>query len=238
MIKLKKTMLPVYTVVIPIFLSITLWGNYAVAALAESAPVTNRKCIIIDAGHGGEDGGAISCTGLSESQYNLQIALRLNDMMHLLGIDTLMIRETDRSVYTSGNTIAQKKVSDLKERLRIINNAENALLVSIHQNYFPASKYCGSQVFYSDAAGSRELAHLLQAGLVQHLDPGNRRECKRANGIYLMDRAAIPAVLIECGFLSNAEDEAKLRDPEYQKELSGVIAVICSRYLQGKNSIA
>ena len=100
------------------------WGCRTVSVMVESAPLKRGNCIIIDAGHGGEDGGATSCRGVLESTYNLEISLRLNDLFHLLGYDTRMTRTTDTSIYTKGETIAQKKISDLKERVRIVNKTE------------------------------------------------------------------------------------------------------------------
>jgi N-acetylmuramoyl-L-alanine amidase len=126
----------VYLVILVGCFLLSTAGNKAVIVLSENAPFESRRVVIIDAGHGGVDGGATSCTGVLESKFNLEIALKLNDLMHLLGIDTVMIRDTDCSVYTKGETIAQKKVSDLKERVRITNSIENALLISIHQNQF------------------------------------------------------------------------------------------------------
>ena len=117
------------------------WGCRTVSVMVEAAPLKRGNCIIIDAGHGGEDGGATSCRGVLESTYNLEISLRLNDLLHLLGYDTRMTRTTDTSIYTKGETIAQKKISDLKERVRIVNKTENALLLSIHQNNFTDSRY-------------------------------------------------------------------------------------------------
>ena len=122
-------------------------GSRAVTVMVESAPISRQSCIIVDPGHGGEDGGATSCTGILESAYNLSISMRLNDLLHLLGYDTKLIRSSDTSIYTQGKTIAQKKVSDLKERVRIVNETENALLLSIHQNHFSDARYSGSQVF-------------------------------------------------------------------------------------------
>ena len=150
-------MIPLYILAAMIMLGICLAGSRSVTVLSETAPMENRVCVIIDAGHGGEDGGASSSSGTLESDLNLQIALRLEDLLHLLGYDTYMIRRTDISVYTSGQTLSQKKVSDLKERVRIINETKNAVLISIHQNYFPESKYSGAQVFYAKTEGSSEL---------------------------------------------------------------------------------
>ena len=207
------------------------WGSRAVTVIAESRPIEREHCIVIDPGHGGEDGGATSCTGLVESTYNLDISLRLNDLLHLLGHDTQMTRTTDISIYTKGGTIAQKKASDLKERVRIVNETENALLISIHQNNFSDSRYSGAQVFYAGTEGSAALAKQLQSALVAALNPGSSRKSKIGDGIYLMEHIDCPGVLIECGFLSNAAEEARLRNAEYQKKLCCVIAATVSEYL-------
>lgn len=213
------------------FLLLSIWCSAAVTALSESAPVVRKHCILIDAGHGGEDGGAVSCTGRSESFYNLEIALRLNDLCHLLGYDTKMIRTTDVSIYTDGSTIAQKKASDLKQRVHIANSTENALLLSIHQNHFSDSRYRGAQVFFRKNAASQALAQQLQANLVKTLNPGSNRKSKESTGVYLMEHILCPGVLIECGFLSNVQEEAKLREPDYQKQLCIVISTTVSQFL-------
>ena len=208
-----------------------IWGSRAITVISENMPVERQHCIIIDAGHGGEDGGATSCTGKLESSFNLEISLRLNDLLHLLGYDTAMIRTSDVSIYTKGETIAQKKVSDLKERVRIANETENALLVSIHQNTYPESRYSGAQVFYSDTAGSQQLAKELQSGFAATVNQGSNRKSKKANGIYLMEHISCTGILVECGFLSNPEEEARLRSMEYQKKICCVIASSVSTYL-------
>lgn len=207
------------------------FGSRAATVIAETRPVQRKHSIIIDPGHGGEDGGATSCTGKLESTYNLEISLRLNDLFHLLGYDTRMIRTVDTSIYVRGNTIAQKKISDLKERVRIINKTENALLLSIHQNQFPDPRYSGAQVFYAAVPGSEHLAKQMQETLVAALNPGSRRKSKPCKGIYVMDRIQCPGVLVECGFLSNVEEEGKLRNPEYQKKLCAVISSTVSLWL-------
>ena len=199
--------------------------------MIESAPINRSYTIVIDAGHGGEDGGAISCTGKSESAFNLEIALRLNDLFRLLGYNTAMIRLSDVSVYTEGETIAQKKISDLKHRVRIVNEIENGLLLSIHQNIFSDSRYSGAQVFYGRENGSEDLAKELQQDFVSVLNSGSHRQAKKSEGIYLMDRIKQPGVLIECGFLSNPEEEARLRSSDYQKKLVCIIASRVSSFL-------
>ena len=206
-------------------------GNRTVTVLSEQAINAQRTRIVIDPGHGGVDGGAVSCTGKPESAYNLEISLRLNDLLRLLGYQTCMIRTQDISVYTKGETIAQKKVSDLKERVRIANESENTLLLSIHQNTFPDSRYSGAQVFYPATEGSRELAEALQQEFLQALNPGSHRQAKKSSGVYLLEHIRCPGILIECGFLSNPEEANLLKTPEYQQKLSCVIASSVSRYL-------
>ncbi len=220
-----------YVMVVSLFLFGTFLGNQTVATISEMIPVERLHRIVIDAGHGGEDGGAVSCSGRNESNFNLQIALRMNDLLHLLGYDTVMIRSTDTSVYTSGQTISQKKVSDLKQRVRIVDRTSSALLLSIHQNTFPEEKYSGAQVFYAKTAGSEELAKLLQDDLVSALNPGSNRKAKQGSGIYLLDKINATGVLIECGFLSNRQEEARLREPDYQKKLCCVISTGLARFL-------
>ena len=228
---MKKGNFAVYIFVICTFVLLVRWGSAAVTTAVESRPIPRKHCIILDAGHGGVDGGATSCTGKLESSFNLEISLRLNDLFHLLGYETRMIRTTDTSVYTKGDTIAQKKVSDLKERVRIVNETENALLLSIHQNNFSDGKYSGAQVFYGKADNSELLAKALQTAFVSSLNPGSKRQCKKSDGIYLMEHIDCTGVLIECGFLSNVQEEAKLRRADYQQRLCCVIAATVSTFL-------
>ena len=229
--KKRKSWMLFYFITIVTVLLAAQWGSCAVSVIAEYAPIRRDHCIIIDPGHGGEDGGATSCTGVLESTYNLEISQRLNDLFHFLGYETRMIRTTDISVYTKGETIAQKKVSDLKERVRIVNETENALLVSIHQNNFSDSRYSGAQVFYAGTEGSEQLAKQLQTAFIATLNPGSKRMSKKSDGIYLMENIKRTGILIECGFLSNPEEESKLRNKEYQKQLCCVIATSVGSFL-------
>lgn len=224
------SMIPVYALVLLGFFMSSLLGNKIAAVVSENTPIEKRHCFIIDAGHGGVDGGAVSCTGVHESKINLEIALKLNDLMHLLGMETIMIRTTDISVYTSGESIAAKKSSDLKERVRIVNETENATLLSIHQNHYSDSYYSGAQIFYPQTDGSADLAKALQTQFIQSLNPGSNRQAKKAEGLYLMKHIEKTGVLIECGFLSNYNEEAKLRSDAYQKKICCVIAAVCSTY--------
>ena len=207
------------------------WGNRAVTVIAENMPIPRANCIVIDPGHGGVDGGATSCTGRLEKEYNLEIACRLEDTLKLLGYRTEMTRRTDESIHTEGETIAQKKLSDLKERVRIVNESQHSILISIHQNLFPESRYRGAQVFYGKAYGSLDLAAHLQSKIIQHLNPGSHRKAKECTGVYLMDRIQCPGILVECGFISNPAEEKLLSDPEYQKKLCCIIASSLDHFL-------
>jgi N-acetylmuramoyl-L-alanine amidase len=148
-----------------------------------------------------------------------------------MGYQTSMIRTEDVSIHTKGETIAQKKMSDLKERVRICNETPGAILLSIHQNTFSDGKYSGAQVFHAATDGSESLAKLLQKNMVASLNPGSNRMAKKATGVYLMEHIECIGVLIECGFLSNGQEEAKLRSPEYQKQLACVIAATAANFI-------
>ena len=230
-------MLPAYCVVLTLFLIVGLVSNRIITVMQENAPIENRVCAIIDAGHGGVDGGASTATGVLESNINLQIALRLNDLMHLLGIKTLMIRTTDISVYTQGNTIAAKKISDLRERVRIVNETKNGFLFSIHQNHFPDSRYSGAQVFYGTDTDSKQFATNLQTEFIKSLNSGSKRQAKRANGVYLMQHLQRSGVLVECGFLSHESESLQLQSPDYQKKICCVISTVTSQYFYEKYTI-
>lgn len=225
------SLMPVYLSVLCVLICTAVLGSRAVTVVSENAVVKERKRVIIDAGHGGMDGGATSCTGILESTLNLEIAKRLNDLMHLLGIETIMVRTTDTSIYTEGSSIASKKVSDLKQRVKLANETDNVLLISIHQNYFSDPRYSGAQVFYANTTGSDILAKKLQTAFVSALNPGSKREAKKASGIYLMNQINRTGILVECGFLSNPQEERKLRSKEYQLDICSVIACVCSDYL-------
>ena len=120
----------------------------------------------------------------------------------------------------------------MKERVRIANETENALLLSIHQNNYPDSRYSGIQVFYAQSEESEALAKQLQSSLLSNLHPKTNRDARKSSGVYLMEHIRCPGVLIECGFLSNPEEEAKLRDSTYQKIMCCVIAATVSQYLR------
>ena len=188
--------------------------------------VTRAAPLILDAGHGGEDGGAVSVTGVPESRVNLEIVQKLRDTLALYGVDPVVLREEDVSLHDpEASTLREKKRSDLKNRVRAVEAVEGGALLSIHQNSYPGSQYRGAQVFYAPTGGSRELAELLQPALREELQPDNDRQAKPIpESVYLMNHVSCPAVLVECGFLTNPEEEALLRDGGYQRQLAAVLA--------------
>ena len=222
-------MITSYILIFLLFLSFTLIGNHGVTVFSDK--MNDEVTVVIDAGHGGVDSGAVSCTGAYESQINLQVAKILDDLMHLLGMKTIMIRDTDKSIYTEGDTIAKKKVSDIRNRVALVNGTPKAFLISIHQNHFSDSRYHGSQVFYNGQEESADLAQNLQQAFCRYIDPGNHRKIKKVRGVYLMEHINCPGVLIECGFLSNSKEELQLRDHRYQQKLCCVIASVICQYL-------
>lgn len=185
-----------------------------------------QRQLILDAGHGGEDGGAVSITGVAESTINLAIVRKLDHLLGFCGVAPILLREEDISLHDpSAATLREKKVSDLHNRVAVIEETQSALVVSIHQNSFPNPAYHGSQVFYREEGESKALADLVQESLRLGLDPGNKRSAARIpDTVYLMKHITCPAILVECGFLTNQGEEAKLRSGEYQAQIALCIA--------------
>lgn len=200
-----------------------------------------KGTVIIDAGHGGEDGGAVGANGVLEKNVNLAIARELEQYLKQHNFDVIMVRDGDYSVgdQTLG-TIAERKRSDTKNRLRLVEETGECILLSIHQNHFTESKYDGAQVFYS---GNREesaiLAECIRKNIVDSLQPENRRENKRAEkSIYLLYHCQVPAVLVECGFLSNPAEAEKLSTEGYQKNMATAIYNGLIDYLESEREEA
>ena len=194
------------------------------------------KTVVIDAGHGGEDGGTSSATGLVEKDLNLEISSMLCDMLRANGINVIMTREDDRLLYDRNvDYHGRKKVLDLAARLNVSQKTENSIFVSIHMNSFPQTQYQGLQVYYSgNHKDSKIIADIVQRNISSLLQPKNNRKTKSAgSSIYLLDRITAPAVLIECGFISNAEECAKLKSEIYQRQMSLVIANSVAEYVRG-----
>lgn len=205
------------------FLLLACIAGIPAAALSENPPLT----FVLDAGHGGEDGGAVSADGLRESEVNLSIAQRTDALLALCGYHTVMTRDSEALDYPeSADTTRKRKRYDQQRRLSMVNEAGNAVLVSIHQNQYATAAPSGAQVFYGKQAGSEALAQCAQA-LLGGLCEKQRQAAPISEEIYLMREADCPAILIECGFLSNPGDVALLRSEEYRTALSVTITAAC-----------
>lgn len=189
-----------------------------------SARVNDSPHILIDAGHGGEDGGAEGADGTLEKDINLAIARPLGDILQIMGYTVSYTRTTDTMVNAVGSTLRERKVSDIKNRLSMIEQAD--MTVSIHQNKFPQTQYSGAQVFYgTGSAESQVLAAAIRTSVLSLLQPENTRELKKGDdSVYLLKHATHPLALVECGFLSNETEREKLKLPEYQRRMAFAIA--------------
>ena len=203
------------------------WWGSRVKQIFLSAEVWQPR-LILDAGHGGEDGGAISLSGAKESLINLSITLKLEQLLAFLGEPALLVRDSDRSLHDDNAvTLREKKISDLKKRVKIAGEYPGAVLVSIHQNSYPEQQCRGTQVFYAPTEGSQQLAQSIQLAVVNHLQPeNNRQEKKISDSVFLMNHVENTAVLIECGFLTNPLEDRLLQDESYQREIALVLGTM------------
>ena len=200
-----------------------------------------KGTVIIDAGHGGEDGGAVGVNGVMEKYINLAIALNLQKYLQENNFEVIMIRDGDYAVGDQSlGSISERKRSDTKNRLRTVEETGKCILISIHQNYFTEGKYDGAQVFYSpNDAESSSLAEAIRQNITSSLQPENKRENKAAEkNIYLLYHTTVPAVLVECGFLSNPAEAERLCDEKYQKDMAAAIYNGLIDYLSAKTDKA
>ena len=198
-------------------------GNISVKTSTNS--VSNNLTVVIDPGHGGEDGGAVNSDGVLEKDINLDISLKTADLLNFLGFNVVMTRTDDTALSDDEQTVHARKVADINNRLKIFNSDENNVVISIHQNKFEQSQYHGTQVFYSpNKEDSCVLAESIKYAVKKLIQPDNERECKKSDsGIYLLKHATVPAIIVECGFISNSEECANLLDEIYQKQISYAI---------------
>lgn len=202
-------------------------------ALTSITPHNSDRIVILDAGHGGMDGGCSAQDGTVEKDINLNILLNLRDMLTASGYTVEVTRDKDISIHDKGiEGIANQKSSDMDNRLALFNKYDNAICISIHQNLFTDSKYSGAQMFYSDTNPKSEiLASILQSKFVEYLQPDNQREIKLCGKeLFLCYFSENPTVMAECGFLSNPEEAEKLKDSEYQKQVAFTIYSAINEY--------
>lgn len=221
--KIKKFIFPcVCFALLSAFVFLMISAALKIKVSVSSESVKSMPTIVIDAGHGGEDGGAVSDCGVLEKDINLSIANDTSALFYMLGFDVTQTRTTDIALDNGEDTIRKRKVSDMKKRLEIFNSSEENTIISIHQNKFSESKYHGTQIFYSpNNPKSKQLADSIKYSVKGLLQPDNERESKKADsGIYLLKNTNNPAVIVECGFISNGEECKNLLDSQYQKQMA------------------
>lgn len=209
------------------FIGVSVCNTY-ISVNAVGFPKSDKPVIVLDAGHGGVDGGTSSASGLIEKDINLSIVLKLCDLLRSAHFDVILTRSADISIHDdTAKTIKEMKVSDLHNRLKIMQSYENCIFLSVHQNYFENSRYSGAQFFYSaNDPTSKLLATKLQETVRSTIQPDNTREIKACGKeIFLMANATSTAVLAECGFLSNQNEAQLLGTDEYQTKIA--FALFC-----------
>ena len=225
--ELKKNII-YYGLLIIFFASIIIFPIFSIElpSITTSNQPNDLPTVIIDPGHGGEDSGTIGTNGKFEKDLNMEISLKLGDYLNASGYNVIYTRTEDKLLYSEAENIKGfRKITDLKNRVKIANSYENAILISIHMNSFGQSECKGLQVYYAENENSRSLASNIQDSVKNKIQATNKRTIKAGKDIYVLENASIPAVLIECGFLSNPEECENLSEKEYQKELC--FAILC-----------
>jgi N-acetylmuramoyl-L-alanine amidase len=185
-----------------------------------------KKIILVDAGHGGIDGGASSKNGTVEKDINLSIATKLKDSLQRIGYEVIMTREEDIEIRSNSGTIRERYNKDLRKRCDLKKSSNCDIFISIHLNHFSESKYSGAQVWYSNYKDSATLAGVAQKNLRVDLDPSNKRIQKPAKNLYkiLREYDTMPSIIVECGFLSNYDEEQRLKTEQYQQKIADSIS--------------
>ena len=209
-------------------------GRGAAAYVMSGRTVKNGKlCVVIDAGHGGDDPGKVGINGAKEKDINLQIAERVKKYLEQEGVEVVMTREGDAGLYDAD--ASNKKVQDMKRRIEVIDRTKPVITVSIHQNSYPEEYVHGAQVFYyTGSTEGKKLAESIQTRLIEKVDPENKRQVKSNDSYYLLKKTGGTIVIVECGFLSNSGEAAKLCDGDYQDKVAWAIHMGIMRYLSGE----
>lgn len=212
----------IYVAIGMILVLVLGYNIYSTKTVSTFALPTAKHVIVIDPGHGGFDPGKMGTSGAHEKDINLAIALRLQAYLEQSGAYVVITRNTDEGLNEEGDT--KKKSSDMRRRKELINSSEGDILISIHQNSFQQSKYKGAQVFYHGHSQDGErLAKCIQNKFKEFVDPTNKREAKANTDYYVLKTTEIPAVIVECGFLTNPEEEANLNNEIYQEKVAWAI---------------
>lgn len=234
--KIKKFVLSILLISIAIVLVLLKDINYQSISCMTPVQADDEKIILIDPGHGGIDGGAESKRGTIEKDINLSISLKLRDSLNKLGYTVLMTREEDKGLYTESGSMNKKKIEDLNNRCKIKRESNCDIFVSIHQNFFDESYYSGAQVWYSKNEDSGRLAHIIQQNFKKDLNNKNKRVEKLGNSYKVLRcYCSIPSVIVECGFLTNPQEERELMKDEYQDKIAESLSKSIEEYFQEVN---
>ena len=217
--------------------AVAVAGTLGAVKIGRLAQPPAQPVILLDAGHGGFDGGAVAKDGTAEKDINLAVTLKLDALLRAMGFTTRLIRSEDTSVEDEGTSVRERKKSDIHNRFAMMEQNPGCLYLCLHQNYFPGASSHGAQVFYTAGnPDAKALAASLQAAIVADLQPENHRQIKPCTrDVYLIYHAKETAVLVECGFLSNAGDLANLKDDAYQSKLAFAICDGLIQYLNGRD---
>lgn len=208
------------------------------AALVQSQKANQSTlCVVIDAGHGGNDPGKVGVDNVLEKDVNLAIALKLKPLFENKNIQVVLTRDNDSTMASSAAT--NKKVEDMQKRVKLIADSDAALTISIHQNSYPDASVAGPQVFYySQSATGKELAETIQQSLNSELSPASPRSIKSNDNYYMLKKTPTPTIIVECGFLSNPDESKRLVDDSYQNQLARAIYLGAANYLKDKNLLS
>lgn len=223
--KLNKQSVKLTISIVSAFVLLAVCARVTEHAMPVSAPAAEKPVIVLDAGHGGLDSGAVGKSGLLEKDVNLSIVLGLRDMLEMSGFEVVLTRDEDISIYDAGTEgIRNQKLSDMDNRLEIVQSYPDSIFLCIHQNNFTDPQYFGGQMFYNNNnPNNRTLAQIMQNRFAI-LQEGNDREIKLSGDeLFLLKSNPNPSLMIECGFLSNPEEEAKLSTWEYQQKVAFTI---------------
>lgn len=224
--------------VVAVFLGGLLWAAQTENAVWKEGALRGsaageRPCVVIDAGHGGDDPGKVGINGAKEKDINLQIAFRVKEYLEENDIEVVLTRTSEDGLYDAG--APNKKVQDMKRRIQLIDEVAPEVTVSIHQNSYPEEYVHGAQVFYyNGSTEGQKLAESIQGQLIETVDPENNRRIKANDSYYLLKKTEIPIVIVECGFLSNSKEAEKLCQESYQNRVAWAISMGILRYLNQK----
>ncbi|NLZ49874.1 MAG: N-acetylmuramoyl-L-alanine amidase CwlD [Clostridiales bacterium] len=227
--KIKKSIIKVCNIFLLMFFAVMIFFP-PIYIKADNS----KKTILVDPGHGGIDGGAVAKDGTLEKDINLTISKKVRDLLVKEGYKVIMSREEDKSLSSEGGTIRKRKLEDLDNRQKLIRTSQSDMFISIHLNAFPQRQYYGAQVWYASNKKSENFAVMMQNNLKEDLDPNNKRMAKDAKDSFIIMRNPpdIPAIMIECGFLSNEAEAQRLKSDSYQQQLAQSIARTVNMYFE------